>query len=74
MFAVAHEADSCSRLFREVYESLNEDGKILFAEPAKHVSKELFDREIESALQNGFLIEKTVQIPMSQAVLLSKSH
>ncbi len=71
-FAVAHEVPDPSRLFREMYDVLRPDGRLLVAEPKGHVSQGDFAATVAMAEQAGFAVCDGPQIRHSRAALLGK--
>ena len=54
-FAVVHELPDLNSFWREVSQCLKPGGRLLIAEPARHVTIEDFDAELNIAMQNGFI-------------------
>jgi ubiquinone/menaquinone biosynthesis C-methylase UbiE len=71
-FALAHEVPDRDRLFAEIFTSLKQGGKLLFAEPSGHVSKTEFEKAVAVARQAGFETISASAIRRSHAVLLAK--
>jgi len=72
LFAVAHEVSNQKTLFRQLFEALKSNGRMLFAEPADHISKKDFEQSLSLALKNGFKIIEEPKIWRSLSVLLGK--
>ncbi|NOY65236.1 MAG: class I SAM-dependent methyltransferase [Nitrospirae bacterium] len=72
-FAVVHEVPDADTLFREVFISLKDGGKVLFVEPKGHVSRKKFDESIVSAEKAGFRQEGYPTVFLSHSVLLVKA-
>lgn len=72
-FAVVHEVPDADTIFREVYISLKEGGKMLFVEPIGHVSKKKFEESIVSAEKAGFRQGGHPTVSLSHSVLLVKA-
>jgi SAM-dependent methyltransferase len=71
-FAMVHEVPDPLRFFEQAYDSLKIGGKLLFAEPRGHVSRELFERELGLAVVAGFKVRNRVTIRWSWGALLAK--
>jgi ubiquinone/menaquinone biosynthesis C-methylase UbiE len=71
-FAVLHEMPSANGFFRETYEALKPNGRVLMAEPAGHVSESLWDAELRAANSAGFVAVETPAIRGSRAVVFQK--
>ncbi len=71
-FAVVHEMPSAASFFGEVAQASKPGAQILFAEPAGHVKKDLFEEEIEAAVKAGLAAVSPLSVKRSQAVLLRK--
>jgi len=72
LFAVAHEVPDQESLFKELHRAIKPRGKLLFAEPAGHVSGEDFNRSVELAESAGFGKAEPVDIRSSRSVLLRR--
>ena len=58
-FAVVHELPDLNSFWREVSQLLKPGGRLLIAEPSRHVTIEEFDAELNIAFQNGlFIVER----------------
>ena len=55
-FAVVHELPDLNSVWREVSQLLKPGGRLLIAEPSRHVNIEEFDTELNIASQNGLII------------------
>jgi ubiquinone/menaquinone biosynthesis C-methylase UbiE len=73
-FAVVHEVPSAERFFREAAASLKPGGRVLFVEPAGHVTQERFAEEVAAARSCGLALVDRPQFRRSQAVLLAKQR
>lgn len=73
VFAMLHEVPDQDRMLKEIYECLNQDGKLLLAEPPIHVSGKKFDKEVAIAEESGFRVASRPAIRWSRAVLLGKT-
>lgn len=71
-YAVAHEVPDQGSFFRDIHASLKDGGKILFSEPAGHVSEIDFINSVGIAERCGFQLSGTPKITRSLTVLLSK--
>ena len=69
-FAMVHEVPNPKRLLEEIAESLKSGGRVLLAEPAGHVSAELFAAELNYARNAGFVLETQPAIRRSQTAVL----
>ena len=72
--AVGHEVPDVSRLFQEIFLALKPGGKLLFSEPAGHVSQGMFDREQAEAEACGFRLLSTPEVRRSHTVVLGKGQ
>ena len=73
LFAVAHEVPDQEALFGELSKVLKPGGKLLFSEPAGHVSKSKFEASIRVAEGKGFSRRNQVPIRGAISILLEKS-
>ena len=73
-FAVVHEVKDAARFFAEVYAVSRQGGKVLFAEPKGHITREHFEKSVSIAEARGLQREKPLHICLSHAILLSKSE
>ena len=71
-FAVVHEVSDQQNLFVEIHQALKPGGRLLVAEPAHHVGKQDFEREMSIAVKAGLVIEDYPKIAKSQAAVLRK--
>ena len=71
-FAMVHEVENQDMFFKEVYDGLNEGGKLFVAEPKGHVSKDHFQKSINRAKLVGFRQGHTPTINGSLSVVLIK--
>lgn len=72
LFAVAHEVSDRADLFNKLYLMMKPGGRLLFAEPTGHVSKEEFIQSVALAEDSGFIQVEKLTIKNSHAVLLKK--
>lgn len=70
---VVHEMPDTARFFAEAHRSLAGGGRLLFAEPKRHVTAAEFDRSVESALKAGFVNLGEFRFPGARAVLLARA-
>ncbi|MBF0208159.1 MAG: class I SAM-dependent methyltransferase [Oligoflexia bacterium] len=56
LFAVVHEVQNQTALWKEVVSALKKNGKILFAEPMTHIEKGAFEKSIQQAQNFGLQI------------------
>jgi len=71
-FAVVHEMPSSESFFAEVARASKPGASVLFAEPAGHVKPELFEEEMQEALEAGFALVERPSLRRSQAALLRR--
>jgi len=69
-FALVHEVPDKDILFSEIHRAMKPAGKLLFAEPRGHVSKQDFERTVSLAQRMGFGVIRDLKIRRSHAVLL----
>jgi ubiquinone/menaquinone biosynthesis C-methylase UbiE len=70
--AVVHEMPSAQTFFNQAAAALKPGARLLFAEPAGHVTPEFFARELDAARKAG-LVEKTrLAVKRFHAALLAK--
>ena len=69
-FAMVHEVPDKHLLFSEIHRALKPGGKLLFAEPKGHVSKQDFVRTVSLGQSRGFEVAGDLKIRRSHAVLL----
>jgi ubiquinone/menaquinone biosynthesis C-methylase UbiE len=72
LFAVVHEVPDQQKLFNEVYTMLKPGGKVLFAEPPRHVKPSQFEISVAKALRAGLTISNEKPALKKLAVLLTK--
>lgn len=70
--AVVHEMPSAESFFHEAATALRAEGRLLFVEPAGHVTPQLFTRELEAARRCGLFEYDRLTVRRSLAVLLTK--
>lgn len=70
-FAVIHEVPDQERVFSELHAVLKKGGKLLFAEPGGHVSRESYDNSLQIAERVGFSIGRSLDIRGSNATELT---
>lgn len=71
-FAVVHEMPSAERFFAEAAAALKPGGRLLFSEPAGHVTPQLFTAELDAARNAGLLPVSRPLIRRSVSALLRK--
>jgi ubiquinone/menaquinone biosynthesis C-methylase UbiE len=71
-FALVHEVPDKERLFSEIYDTLNNNGKFLIVEPKGHISKKDFEKTVFTAKSKSFKALHDLKIRRSHAVLFSK--
>lgn len=69
-FAMVHEVPNPELLLKEIAESLKPGAQLLLAEPAGHVSKQLFAAELDYASKAGLSLESQPAIRRSQTAVL----
>jgi len=67
---VVHEMPDAGTFFGEARRCLRSDGRLIFAEPKSHVSKETFERSLEAARAAGFATLEQLRFPGASAVVL----
>ncbi|NIM15570.1 MAG: methyltransferase domain-containing protein [Candidatus Aminicenantes bacterium] len=72
LMAVVHEVTDSEVLFSGIHKSLKQGGKVLIAEPKRHVSRDKFRESISIAQRIGFEVIEHPEIKRSFAVLMSK--
>jgi len=70
---VVHEMPEAGAFFAEAHRALAPGGRLLFAEPMRHVSKEAFEASLGAAARAGFSTEGEVPFPGARAVVLARS-
>jgi 2-polyprenyl-3-methyl-5-hydroxy-6-metoxy-1,4-benzoquinol methylase len=73
LFAVVHEVPDKKKLFDALSERIKTSGKILFAEPASHVTSHQFQESLECAELSGLRELQRLKIYRSHAMLLGKN-
>ena len=71
-FHIVHEVNNPECFFTEIFEALKSKGKLLFSEPAGHVSKDNFNKSLSLAEKAGFKINHTQDKRRSHSALLEK--
>ncbi len=72
-FALVHEVPDASVFFAETATASRPGAQILFAEPKGHLTEEEFTDEVTAARQSGFILEESLSVPRSYAILLKKA-
>ncbi len=72
-FAMVHEVPNPANLFGDIYTALKPGGKLLFAEPAGHVSTSDFDRSLELARKAGLVFNSRPSIRRCHAAVLARA-
>ncbi len=70
---VVHEMPEAGAFFAEAHRALKPGGRLLFAEPKRHVPKDDFDRSLEAAARAGFTRLGEIPFPGARAVLLART-
>lgn len=71
-FAVVHELPAAAPFFREVARASKPGARLLFVEPAGHVTVFHFDAELQAARDAGFVPVESPSLRRSRTVLLEK--
>ena len=71
-FAMVHEVPDAARFFRETAAAMKRGGRLLFAEPSGHVTRESFEASLGSAAAAGLHLESMPAVRKSHAALLRK--
>ena len=71
-FYMVHEVLHPEAFFDELFSILKPNGKVLIVEPAFHVSKRMFEKNLLKAQDAGFTPVETPKILFSRSVLLVK--
>ncbi len=72
-FAMVHEVPNPAALFSDIHDALKPGGKLLFAEPAGHVSPEAFSVSLEQARAAGLAPDSRPSIRRCHAAVLVRS-
>jgi SAM-dependent methyltransferase len=72
-FAMVHEVPDAGRFFGEVAAAVKPGGRLLFAEPAGHVTDPQFAASLELAAGAGFRLERRTPVRSSRAALLVRN-
>jgi len=70
---VVHEMPDVGAFFAAAHRALSGGGRLLFAEPNRHVTAEEFDRSLATALRAGFVSLGPFPFPGARAVLLGRA-
>jgi len=70
---VVHEMPDAGRFFAEAHRALVGGGRLLFAEPKRHVTRDEFERSLETAQRTGLASLGAFRFPGARAVLLARS-
>jgi len=70
---VVHEMPDAGAFFTQVYHALRPAGRLLFAEPKRHVSNETYGQEMEAAARAGFTLHGELPFPGARAVILTRT-
>jgi len=68
-FWMVHEVPDSAVFFRQLRQHINQDGKVLIAEPKNHVSDADFEKTVQLIQESGFILADRPKISMSKAVL-----
>ena len=69
---VVHEMPESGSFFVEAHRALKPGGRLLFAEPKRHVPKRAFEESLEAASRAGFARQGEHRFPGASAVVLVK--
>lgn len=72
-FAVVHELPDSGKFFKESFTALRPGGKVLFSEPANHITQTEFDTSLDLARQAGFVMGAAPEIKSNHSALLVKT-
>jgi ubiquinone/menaquinone biosynthesis C-methylase UbiE len=72
-FWMAHEVPDKFRFFREIFDLLRQEGRLLLVEPKYHVMLGGFNRTLAVCREAGFRLLSEPAVALSRAVLLGKS-
>lgn len=72
VFAVVHEVGDTQKFFRELYDALKPNAKVLIAEPKGHVKYDNFLSSMEIAKKRGFKLLSEPNIKKCFSMLLCK--
>ena len=70
-FWMVHETPDPEKLFAEIATILKPSGKMIYTEPAFHVSDKKYRNILSAAQESGFNISKDIKISFSRASLLT---
>ncbi len=70
-FAVVHEVPDQAGLMAQLHRAMKPGARLLFSEPAGHVSQQDFARSVETAATAGFSVATQVNVKRAQSVLLT---
>jgi ubiquinone/menaquinone biosynthesis C-methylase UbiE len=71
-FAMVHEVPDPRSFFKEVYDCMKKGGRMLFSEPAGHVTAEAFGGSTKTAADVGFIRAEAPTIKSMRSVVLQK--
>ncbi len=69
---VVHEMPDAGAFFAEAHRALRPGGRLLFAEPKRHVSNDAFARSLEAGERAGFARLGDFNFPGARAVVLAR--
>ncbi len=72
--AVVHELPAAAPFFREVARASKPGARLLFVEPAGHVTASAFETELRAARDAGFVPVESPSVRRSHATLLEKAR
>ncbi len=71
-FHIVHEVNNPESFFTEIFEALKSNGKLLFSEPAGHVTKDDFKKSLNLAETIGFKVNQPTGVSRSRFAILEK--
>ena len=71
-FWMAHEVPDTPRFFREIFNFLKTEGRLLFVEPKVHVTQKSLERTLTVCRETGFRILEEPAVALSRAFLMGK--
>ncbi|MGA3096075.1 MAG: methyltransferase domain-containing protein [Bryobacteraceae bacterium] len=72
-FAMVHELPAAAPFFREVAGASKPGARLLFVEPAGHVTASRFDEELQAARDAGFTLVESPSVRRCHAALLERT-
>lgn len=72
-FAVLHEVSDQSKFLRELARAVKPGGRLLLSEPSGHVRKKAFEKSVEAARENHFILVERAAIRLAITAVLEKA-